>query len=125
MKTHPQEIMIYYNANSSYGKQTVAYAHSLSRHIKELEFDKASLTPVQWKSLLASMNIEPKNLLNKSDDYYQSNIKGKEFDEEGWLNVLSHNPNLINGSIVVMGKKVVFCKSPTEIFRILQPTQQV
>lgn len=120
MKTHPLEIQVYYNDETRNGKQIIAYANSISRYIKEYPFTKANLTPMQWRSLLSSMNVEPKKIFNKAHPEYQEKISGKNFDDDGWLNVLSHHTHLIDGAIVVKGKKTIYCKSPTDIFRILQ-----
>ncbi|MBK8393330.1 MAG: hypothetical protein IPL23_30475 [Saprospiraceae bacterium] len=50
---------------------------------------KSHNTSTAWKTILNQLNIHPKLLLNKAHPDYQNNLRGKEFDHEGWLNVIS------------------------------------
>lgn len=123
MKTRPNEILILYHPTSSTARQTVALAHTLSTHVQEWDFSKKPLTATQWRDLLNRLDMEPKKLLDKSQSYYQEHIRGREFDDEGWLNVLIRNTDLINGPIVISGEKAILCKIPTEILGLVQKDQ--
>ena len=68
--------------------------------------------------------MDPKDLLNKSHPYYQENIRGKEFDEEGWLNVLRTNPQLIKAPIAMRGKRAVLCINPQDVFRLAKEERE-
>jgi arsenate reductase len=70
--------------------------------------------------ILKALKVHPKELLNKSDLYYQENIKGHDFDEEGWIHILRHNPYLIQSPIAVRGHKAVVCKMPTDIYQLME-----
>jgi len=118
MKTNPREILIYYNPDSSSDRKTVAYAKSISRHVKTYSHCDANVTTTGWKGLLQKMDVEPKRLFNKALPEYQSTLKGKELDEEGWLNVIRRNPHLLKSPIAVKGKKVVLCERPTDIYKL-------
>lgn len=120
MKTHPHEVMIFYDASSSQAKKTLAYAHTLTNHVKEIEYQKSPLTTTMWKGLLFKLDIEPKELLNKAHPYYQKFIRGRSFDDEGWLNIIRKNTNLIKAPIVIKGNKAILCTNPTQIFSLLQ-----
>ncbi len=118
MKTNPREILIYYNPESSSDRKTIAYAKSMSKHVKTYSHGDAQVTTTAWKSLLKKMDIEPKKLFNKALPEYQSSLKGKELDEEGWLHVIQHNTHLLRSPIAVRGDKVVLCERPTDIYRL-------
>ena len=120
MNTHPHEIVIIYDSSSTLARQTLAYARTLSPHIKEWEYQKTPFTTTIWKQLLFQLNMEPKELLDKSHPYYQQNIKGRSYDDEGWLYILKNNTYLIKSPIVVKGKKAILCTNPTQIFSLLQ-----
>jgi len=118
MKTNPREILIYYNPESTSDRKTVAYAQSMSKHVKTFSYGDAQVTTTGWKSLLRKMDIEPKKLFNKALPEYQSSLRGKELDEEGWLHVIQHNTHLLRSPIAVRGKKAVLCERPTDIYRL-------
>lgn len=118
MKTNPREILIYYNPESSSDRKTVAYARSLSRHVKSYSHNDAQVTTTGWKGLLKKMDVTPKKLFNKALPEYQSTLKGKELDEEGWLHVIKHNTHLLRSPIAVRGNKAILCDTPTDIYRL-------
>lgn len=118
MKTNAREILIYYNPESSSDRKTIAFAKSISPHVKTFSHHKASVSTTGWKSMIEKMDIDPKQLFNKALPEYQSNLKGMDFDEEGWLNVLQRNTHLLRSPIAVKGSKVVLCERPTDIYRL-------
>lgn len=120
MKIHNQEILLYFNPSTSIGKKTRAYAQSVSKYINEMEYHKTNFTSTLWKQILSMLSMEPKQLMDKSNPYYQQHIKGRLFDEEGWINILQKNPDLIKAPIVIMGSNAVFCSNPTDVYRVLQ-----
>lgn len=120
MKTSEREIMLYYDPNTQVGKKTRAYAYSLTKHIHDVEYHKTKFTTTIWKQILDQLSLRPKDLLNKAHPYYQENIRGRDFDEEGWLNILMNNPDLIRAPIVIKGSKALLVKNPTDIYQIIQ-----
>jgi arsenate reductase len=118
MKTHEREILIFYNPESSSDRRTVAHAQGLTPHVRTYEFGKHPSTTTIWRRILVALNVHPKDLMNKAHPYYQSNIKGRDFDDEGWLNVLERNPQLMKAPIAMKGSKAVLCLNPTDIYQL-------
>ena len=119
MITHHREVLIYYNADSSSDRRTVAHARSVTSYLKSYEYKKARSSSTSWLMILSSLDIHPKDLLNKAHPYYQRHIKGKEFDEEDWISCLQRNPELIKAPIAVRGYKAILCNTPTDILRLI------
>ncbi|MBI1191583.1 MAG: glutaredoxin [Bacteroidetes bacterium] len=115
MKTQDNEIRVYYDRNSDQAKKVLAYARTITRHVHEVEVTKTPFTPTMWKQLLEMLDMKPKNLMNKAHPYYQMNVKGRDFDDEGWLNVLIRNPELLIAPIVVKGRRAMLCSNPTDM----------
>jgi len=118
MKIHEKEILLIYNPDSSSDRKTVAHAQSLSKHVRSLAFDTHPATRTHFSSIIDLLGVHPRELLNKADPYYQENIRGREFDDEDWLNVLLRNPQLLKSPIAVKGKKAIICKTPTDIYKL-------
>ena len=121
MKTNQREIMIYYNPESSSDRKTVAHARGMSPHIKSYAHANSPSTGTSWHMILNALDVHPKQLLNKAHPYYQKNIRGREFDKEGWIMVISNNPDLIKSPIAVRGRNAVICNSPTDIYKLTAP----
>lgn len=118
MKTNPREILLYYNPESSTGKKTLAHARSISPHVKTYAYAKNPSTNTSWQMILSSLEMDPKQLLDKSHPEYQKNIKGKEFDVTGWLDILQRNPHLIKAPIAIKGNEAVLCVNPTDVYKL-------
>ena len=118
MKTHQREILIYYNKESSADRKTVAHAQGLVNHVKTFTYDKTPSTGVSWQHILKTLDMHPKDLMNKAHPYYQANIRGREFEKAGWLKILQYNPELIKAPIAIRGKKAVLCTNPTDIYQL-------
>lgn len=122
MKTHQREILIYYNPESSSDRKTVAYANSMVSHIKSYSFKQSPSTGTSWQQILKSLSLDPKEVLNKAHPYYQAHIRGREFDDEGWVKVLKNNPELIKAPIAIRGNKAILCNTPTDIYKLTDRT---
>ncbi len=120
MKTHDREILLFYHPESTSDRKTLANALSLTKHIKAFDFSKVSTSGMNWLSILDGLSMHPKDLLNKAHPYYRDHIKGKEFDDEGWVTVLSKNPDLIKFPIAIRGSRKLVCQRPTDILQMLQ-----
>ena len=70
------------------------------------------------RQIIDRLDMHPKQMLNKAHPYYQANIRGSEFDDEDWLNVLLRNPQLFRAPIAIKGKRAVFCVSPTDVYKL-------
>lgn len=118
MRTEDNEILVYYNAKSSMDKKVLALARTITSNVKEVEYHKSPFTPMIWRRVLDMLSLRPKDMLNRADPYYQNNIKGRDFDEEGWLNILVRNPDLLRAPIVIKGKQAILCGTPTDIYQL-------
>lgn len=119
MKTHHREILIYYHPEQRSDRQTVAVAKSMSSHVRTFAYGQTPSTETSWKRILAALDRHPKELLDKSHPYYQTHIRGREFDDESWVKILRFNPNLIRSPIAMRGRKVIFCETPSDVHRLV------
>ena len=115
---HPVDILIYYDPNSDVGKKTIAYARSMTSHVNAVEYHKTEYTLTQWSELVGMLGMKAKDLLNKSHPKYQELIRGNNFTDQDWLEVLKHNPDLIIAPIAVRAGRAVLCKTPSEVLKL-------
>ncbi|UII30750.1 glutaredoxin [Fulvivirga ulvae] len=116
---HPNELLlIYHDPSSSTGKQTRAYARSVSNHINEVDLHNVRFTTTLWKEIINMLGCKPKDLLDKSNADYQAKVRGNTFTMTGWLEVLMNNPHLLKAPIAVFNNRAVLCQKPTDILKL-------
>jgi arsenate reductase len=128
MQFHPNELFIYYNPDSSTGKQCRAYAKSISNNVNDVNYNRIRLTTTLWKEIINLLGLRPKDLLDRSKPEYQEKIAGKTFTMTGWLEVLVKNPQMLKAPIAIYHNKAVLCQKPTDILRLdlnSRPTSKV
>lgn len=118
MKTHIREILIYFNPHSPADRKTVAFAQSISRHVRAYAYSQAPSSPTSWQQILQMIGVHPKELLNKAHPYYQAHIRGRDFDEESWVKIIMKNPDLLKAPIAIRGRRAIQCCSPTDILKL-------
>lgn len=118
MRVHENEILLYYNPESSSDRKTLAYAKSITPHVRSHAYNSTPATTTMLRQIIDRLEMHPKQMLNKSHPYYQEHIRGREFDDEDWLNVLLRNPQLFRAPIAIKGKRAVFCDSPMDVYKL-------
>lgn len=118
MKTHPREILIYYNSESSSDRKTLAYAESTGFKVRSYCHTKSPSTTTSWKTILSTLDKHPKEIMNKAHPYYQANLRGKDFDMDDWVQVIKKNPQVILAPIAMKGQKAVLCNTPSDIYKL-------
>ena len=109
--------VLFYNGNDPLGKKTRAYASMMGSKVNFQDLTKSNLSSTTLKVILDELKMSPKDLMNKADPIYQASFKGKEFDDDGWLNVLKKNPYLIKWPIIFNQGRVYLCQTPNDVFR--------
>ncbi len=118
MKFHPNELVIFYNPSSDKSKKTLAYAKSISNHINEVDITHTPITTTIWKEIIGRLDLQPKEIMDRSSEYYEQNVKGHEITMQGLLDILVHNPSIIAGPIAIKGNKAILVKTPTDILKV-------
>ena len=103
LKINPLETILLYDGEKTKSKKVLAYVKSRNNKVNIKDWKKEKLTTTMWKELLVKLNKTPKDIIDKSLPYYQDNLRGRDFDEEDWLNILSNSPFLLKGPILIEG----------------------
>lgn len=118
MKSHPNEMWLFYNCESVSHKKTMAHAKSITKNINEFTFQHNKLNKLRWAEILEMLQLRPKDILNKSNKKYQEELAGHDFDDDNWLGILRNNPCMIKGPVVIMNDKAVLCLNPKDIYHL-------
>lgn len=118
MKSHPNELFLYYNPSHSVDKQMRAYAKAVSNHVNEINIEREPITSTGWQTILNKLRLRPKDLLNRAHPDYQTLIAGSTWDDEGWLNILIRNPHLLRAPIAIKRERAVLCLTPNALLEL-------
>lgn len=123
MKLRPNELLIYYNGDDNSHKKIKAYAYSVAKYVKEWDINQKMVTKLMWEDILSMLNMRPKEIMNKANPKYQTAIARHEFDEEGWLDILKQNPDLLKAPIAIMEEKAVLCTNPKDVYKLYREVE--
>lgn len=59
------------------------------------------------KEILLKSNLKPIELVRTQEEYYKKFLKGKNFNDEEWIEILTQNPKLLKRPVVIGKYKAV------------------
>ena len=118
MHLNKNELTLLYNGSLQKGKQTLAIAQSVSKHINRQDITSVRISQNLFCVLLDKLKINPKDIVNKSDPYYQKELKNKDYPVSEWYHIIKNHPELFINPIGIFHNKGIICKTPTDILKI-------
>ncbi|MCW5899841.1 MAG: hypothetical protein KIT10_11290 [Flavobacteriales bacterium] len=118
-----KELTLVYDSTTTEGRKALAYAYSMAPKVNKQDVSEVKLSTTFIRQVLKQLNLRPKDLLNRAHPYYQENLRGRDLDAEGWLQVLTHNPALLKAPIALQGDKAVVCE-PASLICTLTEAQR-
>lgn len=108
-------IKIYHNPRCRKSRAGLEYLKEKGFEPVVCEYLKNPLTKTEFSVLLQKLNKQPSELVRTQEDYFKKNLKGKQFNEDEWLQILTETPSLIQRPIVERGHKAVIGDPVEEI----------
>jgi arsenate reductase len=71
------------------------------------------------EEILLKMNCKPQDIIRTQEEYFKKELRGKNFTQDEWIQIIIENPKLLARPIVVGKYKAVFAQ-PAEKILILQ-----
>lgn len=112
-------MQIYHNPRCRKSREALTFLNENGIEVEVIEYLKTPLTQQKMEMLLMKLNMEPQNLVRKTEDYYKKELKGKQFGKEEWIQILIENPRLIERPIVVRNNKAVVARPLENIESLL------
>ncbi len=110
---------IYHNPRCSKSRQGLAILQEANVDFEIVEYLKTPLTAKEIKDLISKLNIDPIDLVRKSEAIWKENFKGKELSNEDIIKAMAENPKLIERPIVIHNDKAVIGRPPEKIVSII------
>lgn len=114
-----QQVTIYYNSESSIGKQTYAYVNASSKKVHGIDVTKEKVTGTQWAALADNLGIAIADLIDtehpKFEEMYSE--RNVELEETDWIKILQEKPEVISWPVVVNGDQFLLIKNPSDVVK--------
>lgn len=110
---------IYHNPRCGKSRETLAIIREQGVEPEIVEYLKTIPSKSEMRDLLMKLNLKPSDILRKGEAIFKDKLKGKNFEEEEWLQIMLENPKLIERPIVVKGNKAIIGRPPETVMELL------
>ena len=117
------QITLYYNSETSIGKQTLGYVESSERDIRAVDISKTNVTGTQWTELADGIDVPIRELVDQDHPEFVKAYGSDEvvLDENGWFDVLEKNPAVLAYPIAIQGDRFLAIKNPSDFTKFIDP----
>ena len=110
---------IYHNPRCRKSRETLEIIKNKGVDPEIVEYLTNPVSAEELKQLLSMLGIKAEQLLRKGEAIYKENYKGKDLNEDEWINAMIEHPKLMGRPIVVEGKKAVLGRPPENVIELL------
>lgn len=107
-----EELKIYHNPRCKHSRAGLEYLKTKTTNYKEIKYISNGISEEDLSEILLKMNKKPSEIIRTQESVYKSNLKGKQFTDEEWINIIIENPNLLQRPIIVGKYKAVIAQPP-------------
>jgi arsenate reductase len=108
-------MIIYHNPRCRKSRETLALILEEGKEVEVVEYLKDIPNKEKLNDILMKLNLNVKDIIRKNEGLYKEKFKGKNFNDDEWVQILIENPKLIERPIVVRGNKAVIGRPPETV----------
>lgn len=112
-------LTIYHNQRCAKSRAGLQYLTENNIPHQVVTYLKTDLTADEIQHLANKTGKSPKDLVRTQEKYYKSELKGKDFSDEQWCQIIAGNPSLLQRPIVVNEQKGVLAQPPEKINELI------
>ncbi len=110
---------IYHNNRCGKSRNTLAILKEKGVEINVVEYLNNPLSATELKRIIDLLGIKPIDLIRKGEAVFKENYKGKELNDDEWIQAMVEHPILIERPIVEVNGKAVIGRPPENVLDIL------
>ena len=101
-------LKIYHNQRCPKSRAGLAYLKTKAEDFEVIDYLKTGLTAETIRQILQRLNVKPIELVRTQELYFKQQLKGKNFSDEEWIQIIIENPKLLKRPIIVNNYKAVW-----------------
>lgn len=116
------QITLFYNSETSIGKQTLGYVESSEREVRTVDISKTEVTGTQWAELADGVDVPIRDLVDQNHpDFTKAyGSDAVNLDENDWLRVLDKTPSVLAYPIAIQGDRFLAIKNPSDFVKFIE-----
>lgn len=116
-----RQITLYYNSQTTLGKQTFAYVEPSRKKILAVDISRTKVTGTQWAEIAEGLNVEISNLINQEHPDFVKLYGSEPLDMErhDWLKLLQNHPEVLACPVVIDGNRFIQINNPSDFAKFL------
>ena len=111
---------VYHNPRCKKSREGLEYLKSKTQDFEIVEYLKDGLAVDQIKEILLKANLKPTDLIRTQEEVYKKQFKGKNFNDDEWIDIIIENPKLLQRPIIVGKQKAVFAQPAEKADEVLK-----
>ncbi|MBN1119054.1 MAG: arsenate reductase family protein [Bacteroidales bacterium] len=111
---------VYHNPRCKKSREGLEYLKSKTQDFEIVEYLKDGLKVEQIKEILLKTNLKPTDLIRTQEDVFKKQFKGKNFNNDEWIDIIIENPKLLQRPIIVGKQKAVLAQPAEKADEILK-----
>jgi len=113
-------MIIYHNPRCRKSRETLAIIKNQGVNPDIVEYLNNPLNKDELKEILGKLEMKASEIIRKGEAIFKEKFKGKELNEDEWIQAIIDYPKLMERPIVVEGKKAVLGRPPENVNEILK-----
>lgn len=116
------QITLFYNSQTTIGKQTLGYVESSEREVRTVDISKDKVTGTQWTELAAGVDRPISELVDQDHPDFKKAYGSEkvDLDEHDWLRVLEKSPSVLAYPLVIQGKRFLAIENPSDFAKFIE-----
>ncbi|MFY0653864.1 MAG: arsenate reductase (glutaredoxin) [Cyclobacteriaceae bacterium] len=110
---------IYHNPRCRKSRETLQILEDNAEQIEIVEYLKDSPSKAELTEIVSLLGISPIKLIRRGEKVFKEEFKGKELNDEEWIDAMVANPIIIERPIVVKNGKAALGRPPEQVLDIL------
>jgi arsenate reductase (glutaredoxin) len=112
-------LTIYHNPRCAKSRAGLKYLTENNIPHQVFSYLKTKLTAEDIKHLAHKTGKSPEALVRTQETYYKTELKGKDFSDEQWCQIIAANPSLLQRPIVLSENRGVLAQPPEKINELI------
>ena len=111
---------IYHNPKCKKSREGLAYLKTKSTDLDIKNYLVDGISTDEVREILLKSNLKPIQLIRIQDDYFKTYLKGKNFSDDEWVQIIVQNPKILQRPIIVSNHRAVLANPPENIDKLIK-----
>lgn len=118
-KRHQNMMKIYHNPRCTKSRECLKFIEEKGFEVEVIDYMKNGISAKEIKEFLSKSGLAVTDIIRTNEDLYKQEYKGKEYNENEWIQILIENPKLIQRPLVIKGTHAVLARPADEIMKLI------